>query len=90
MSLLGALRRLVSQAFPYVSIELKNEIAAEFFLMGFINVNKKLSVENIKRLSNICITLFLEKAKIQMIRTPRIKYLRFEVKMGKQFPVQIN
>lgn len=63
MSLLGALRRLVLQAFPYVSIELKNEIAAEFFLMGFINVNKKLSVENIKRLSNICVTIFLEKTK---------------------------
>lgn len=25
-----------------------------------------------------------------MRRTPRIKYLRFEVKMGKQFTVQIN
>lgn len=36
MSLLGALRRLVLQAFPYVSIELKNEIAAEFFLMGIL------------------------------------------------------
>lgn len=25
-----------------------------------------------------------------MRREPRINYLRFEVKMGKQFPVQIN
>lgn len=34
-----------------------------FFNGYFINVNKKLSVENIKRLLNICIIFFLEKVK---------------------------